>query len=67
MHLVRSTLKVFLDKLPGDLFMQIHRSHAVNVRHITVLEYEAVTINKQKIPLGRAYIEPLKERLKIVM
>jgi len=67
MHLVRSTLKEFLDKLPGDIFIQVHRSYAVNIRHITAIEYVAVRVNKQEIPLGRAFAEPLKERLKIVM
>ena len=66
MHLVRSTLKDFLDKLPSDLFIQVHRSYAVNIKHISAIEYVAVIVNKQEIPLGRAFIDPLKERLKII-
>jgi two-component system, LytTR family, response regulator LytT len=66
MHLIRSTLKEFLDKLPADLFIQVHRSHAVNVKHISAIEYAAVIINKKEIPLSRPFIDPLKERLKIV-
>ncbi len=67
MHLIRSTLKDFLDKLPENLFIQVHRSYAVNLKHISAIEYVAVIVNKQEIPLGRSYIDPLKERLKIVM
>jgi two-component system response regulator LytT len=66
MHLIRSTLKIFLDKLPGNLFMQVHRSYAVNMKHISAIEYSAVIINKKEIPLGRSFIDPLKERLKII-
>lgn len=65
-HLVRSTLKDFIDKLPGNLFFQVHRSYAVNLKHITAIEYNGVLIGKQEIPLGRSYIELLKEKLKII-
>ena len=67
MHLIRSTLKDFLDKLPENNFIQVHRSYAVNLKHISAIEYVAVIVNKKEIPLGRSYIELLKERLKIVM
>jgi len=67
MHLIRSTLRDFLDKLPSDIFMQVHRSYAVNMKHISAIEYVAVVIGKIEIPLGRAFVEPLKERLKIVL
>ena len=66
MHLIRSTLKDFLDKLPENLFMQVHRSYAVNLKHISAIEYVAVIVNNEEIPLGRSYIDPLKERLKII-
>lgn len=65
-HLVRSTLKDFIEKLPGNLFFQIHRSYAINLQHISAIEYHAVVIGKQEIPLGRSYIDPLKEKLKII-
>lgn len=66
MHLLRSTLKIFLDKLPSDLFIQVHRSYAVNMKHISAIEYDSVMINKKVIPLSRSFLEPLKERLKII-
>lgn len=67
MHLVRSTLREFLDELPEDLFIQVHRSYAVNLKHITALEYVSVIVNKEKIPLGRSYLDLLRERLKIML
>lgn len=67
MHLVRSTLTEFLDELPENMFIQVHCSYAVNIKHITALEYVSVIVNKERIPLGRSYLEPLRERLKILM
>jgi DNA-binding LytR/AlgR family response regulator len=63
--LIRTTLKDFLDKLPADQFVQVHRSFAVNMKHVSALEYGAVIVNKQKIPLSRSFLDQLKERLKI--
>lgn len=65
-HLIRATLKDFLDKLPEKQFMQIHRSYAVNLKHISAIEYTAVRIEDEEIPLGRSFFEPLKERLRII-
>lgn len=66
-HLIRSTLHDFLDKLPQNQFFQIHRSYAINLKHITAIKYSTVLLNQQEIPLGRSYIEALKEKLKIVI
>lgn len=66
-YLIRSTLKDFLDKLPASQFFQVHRSYAVNMKHITAIEYQAVILGKVEVPLSRSYIGPLKDKLKIVM
>ncbi len=65
-HLIRSTLHDFLDKLPQKQFFQIHRSFAINLKHITAIEYNFVRMGEQDIPLGRSFIDPLKEKLKII-
>ena len=67
MHLTRSTLKEFLDKLPQDKFIQVQRSYAVNIDHITALEYSALFIGRTEIPLGRGFFEAIKSRLDIEM
>lgn len=65
MHITRSTLKEFLDKLPQDQFIQVQRSYAVNVDHITAIEFSAVFLGKTEIPVGRSYFESIKNRLSI--
>lgn len=66
-HLIRSTLHDFLQKLPSNLFFQVHRSYAINLKHISAIEYNIIRLGQHEIPLGRSYIEPLKEKLKIIM
>ena len=67
MHLTRSTLREFLDKLPQDQFIQVQRSYAVNVDHISAIESSAIFIGKTEIPVGRSYFEIIKNRLHIEM
>ena len=61
------TLKKFLESgaLPTWL-IRIHRSFAVNIRHIESISDTYLIVHQQKIPLGRNYLTDLKERLKIV-
>ncbi|MFO7658135.1 MAG: response regulator [Bacteroidales bacterium] len=64
--LIRSTLSDFLLKLPQDQFLQVHRSYAVNISHISAIQYHCVQLGEQEIPLGRSYFELLKEKINIV-
>jgi two-component system, LytTR family, response regulator len=43
-HLKENTMKYFMEHLPDDLFIQIHRSYIVNISHIASIElYEKNT------------------------
>jgi two-component system, LytTR family, response regulator LytT len=63
MVLTRSTLKDFMEKLPRDIFAQVHRSYAVNITHVTALEYSSLFIGKTEIPVGRSYLINIKKML----
>jgi DNA-binding LytR/AlgR family response regulator len=65
-YLIRSTLQDFIDKLPANMFFQVHRSYAINLKHLTSIEHSVLRIGNQEIPLGRSFAEPLKEKLRIV-
>jgi DNA-binding LytR/AlgR family response regulator len=67
MHLTRSTLRELLEKLPSDQFIQVHRSFAVNLEHISAIEYSALFIGKNEIPIGRSFIDSIKKRLNLEM
>ena len=64
-HLIRSTLKDFLNKLPGSVFLQIHKSYIVNINHIEAIEYSHMIVGNNEIPVGRLFVEKIKETLHI--
>lgn len=64
-HLIRTTLKDFVEKLPAETFIQVHKSYCINLKYITAINKMFVWIDKQAIPIGRLYIDNLKRILKI--
>lgn len=63
--LTRSTLKDFLHKLPEELFIQVHKSYAVNIEFIEAIEFNKIIIGKDKIPVSRSLIPEIKRKLQI--
>ena len=57
-HLVRSSLKSLLQKLPGN-FVQVHRSWAANKDHVQRINHYEMTVGNQKLPIGRAFRDEL--------
>jgi len=64
-HLVRSSLKEFLDKLPSSTFIQTHKSFAINVHHIDSINHANIHIGKDEIPIGRTFLDPIKKLLNL--
>jgi DNA-binding LytR/AlgR family response regulator len=62
-HLIRSTLKEFVDKLPADIFLQVHKSYCINTRYITAIDHSHVWLKKNRIPIGRSFLEPVRKAL----
>ena len=52
-EVVYSTLKLFLESLPGDHFLQVHRSYVVNIKQIHSIEGNMLHIAARKIPVAR--------------
>ncbi len=61
--LVRFTLKNFLKKLPQSIFFQVHRSYVVNIEYLTSVGYTTITVGNEELPIGRSYVNKLKEML----
>lgn len=67
-YLLRSTLTDLMDRI-GDGFVRIHRSVAVptdriaGVRHIGGGAWVAVDVDGGVAPVGRRFLEPVRERL----
>ncbi len=56
-------LKAMEDKLPSPLFLRVHRSYMVNVKHIDELGDNFLIINKQSIPINKEHKDLLKQKL----
>lgn len=55
--LVRSPLKDYLEKLPGNKFYRAHKSYIVNVDHIDAINSKDVMINNNLIPISKDFKE----------
>lgn len=54
--ITRSTLKNILTQLPHEVFTQIHKSFAVNIRHIQTVKNNAVIMtDSTELPLSTTY------------
>lgn len=58
-----SSLSSFLNNLPRDKFVQIHKSFVVNVDKVTSLEGNILGIDNYKLPVSKNYRAEIKERL----
>jgi len=52
-EVVYSTLKLFLESLPGNHFLQVHRSYVVNIKHIHSIEGNMLHVADHEIPVAR--------------
>jgi len=63
---VHTTLKKIKEKLPEQLFLQIHRSHIINFTKIIDIEDNSVLIEKNVIPISRSNRPELMRRLNLL-
>lgn len=61
--LVLSTMKAFIEKLPQDKFLRIHKSYIVNLKKIEKFSSAKVEVDGQQIPLSRYKKQQLEEAL----
>jgi DNA-binding LytR/AlgR family response regulator len=61
--LVLSTMKAFIEKLPQDKFLRIHKSYIVNLDKVEKFSSAHVEVSGQQIPLSRYKKLQLEEAL----
>ena len=61
--LVLSTMKAFIEKLPDDKFLRIHKSYIINLEKVEKFSSVLVEVCGQKIPLSRYKKVELEEAL----
>lgn len=63
--LIRESMGDIFDLVPAAEFIRVHKSYAVAIKHIAMIETHQLTINGEKIPIGSTYREALRLRLGI--
>lgn len=61
--MVKTTLTDFETKLPGHLFLKLHRSYIVNINHVTAHTAKDVEIGAIEIPIGISYKQKVLDTL----
>jgi two-component system LytT family response regulator len=51
------TMNEIMQILPSGLFVRIHKSYIISIKHIEIIEKTHVIINKKPIPIGITYRE----------
>lgn len=62
-HLLVTTLKEVIEKLPPDHFIRIHRSFIVNISHIEEMTNSYLVVSRKTIPINKTAKENLLKRL----
>lgn len=65
-HLVLSTMKSFIDDLPQDKFVRVHKSFIVNINKINKFNSKFIEVGPIKIPLSRTKKDELQKALEVV-
>lgn len=56
---LRNILKEFEAILPEEEFVRIHKSYLVRLDRITTISPKEVTIEQERVPVGRTYYQKL--------
>ncbi|WP_143306072.1 LytR/AlgR family response regulator transcription factor [Chitinophaga vietnamensis] len=63
-YITLTNLKNFMDYLPGNKFLRIHRSYAVSLDKVKGLDGNEVLISEERLPLGKTYRQEVKKRIR---
>ncbi len=65
-HIIHSTMKNILAKLPADKFIRIHRSFIVNLGKVREIGETVEIAGKKSLPVGASYRDALMKRLNLL-
>lgn len=57
--LTLQSLKYYEAKLEGKMFIRVHRSFIISIRHIDVISKNVINIAEYSIPISESYRKPL--------
>lgn len=62
-HLVRSKMTDFMDYLPQEVFIQVHRRYVINIGHATAVGAGFVQVMGEDIPVSKNFKDALNDKL----
>jgi DNA-binding LytR/AlgR family response regulator len=62
-YMLSTTLKIIEEKMLLQMFMRIHRSYLINIKHVDEVTENHVMIAKKPVPLGAGMRERLMQRM----
>lgn len=61
----RESITALSEKLPGRLFVRVHRSFIVNSERVKTISHESLQVNAREIPFGRAFRKSALQQLSV--
>ncbi|MFT4971590.1 MAG: two-component system response regulator LytT [Paraglaciecola sp.] len=65
-HIIYSTLKSVLEKVPAEYFQKVHRTYIVNFNKIDNIENNSLVIGRKLIPISKSQKPLLMSRIKLL-
>ena len=62
-EIVNITLKKMMEKLPDDIFLQVHRCYIVNLNHVTAIDGNQLKIDSHQVPIARNLRDMVIDRI----
>ena len=62
---VRTSLSNYIESFDPKMFLRIHRSYAINIYHIDMIDTSNVTVNGVKLPITKSHRVELTNRLNL--
>lgn len=59
------SLKYLEEKLPAHLFIRIHKSYIVSIKHIEFIDKNTLHIKGERLPIGGSYKDELMKRFEL--
>jgi DNA-binding LytR/AlgR family response regulator len=63
-YITLANLKHFMEQLPEERFMRVHRSYAIAIDKISSLQAGEVVVQDRKIPVGKNYRQMVLQRFR---
>ncbi len=62
--LTLENIKSFVERLPQEQFMRVHKSYIINIEKIDFIERNRAVINEKYIPIGKTYQDAFWKKIK---